>query len=243
MLDSVHSARWLSNFVDKEIDFFLFPSTPNRNVHKTLSELISNSKDTNAKYFLNKFLAKFSIIIWIAGILTRLTFPAFLLKRIMYRNRISIVHAMELNHAGYLVTKVYELGFPSKVKIISTNWGSDIFWFQQFPNHAKKIKKIMQISDVYSAECNRDLKLAVDFGFNGEFRSVIPNSGGFPKAEITKDNPLTSSRKNLVIKGYESFVGRASIAMWALVEISDLLHDYQIHVYSANSKTIRLAKK
>jgi len=244
MLDSVHSARWLSNFTNENIEFVLFPSTPNRKVHKLTENLIQNSDKTKAKYSINKKISIFSIPIWVIGYLTRLTFPALLIKKIVNQKNIQIIHAMELNHAGYLVNKVHDLGMPNHIKIISTNWGSDIFWFQRYSKHLHKIKKLMKISDIYSAECHRDLQLATKFGFTGVFRPVLPNSGGFLRTEIEKAQLLPpSSRKSIVIKGYESFVGRASIALEAIAEVKDLVSETEIHIYSANRKTIQLAKR
>ena len=192
---------------------------------------------------MNKFISAFSIPIWLIGMVTNLFFPALLLKLTAIKHKANLIHAIELNHAGYLVFKAHRLGLPSNIKIISTNWGSDIYWFQRFPKHAKNIRSLMEISDFYTAECTRDLKLAIDFGFTGQFGEVLPNSGGFAFSELTQKRILTSSRKSIVIKGYESFVGRASIALDAVAEVSPLLADYKIYVYSANWKTIRKVKK
>ena len=40
MLDSIHTARWLSLFKEQEIDFYLFPSTPNRTINNQIKKLI-----------------------------------------------------------------------------------------------------------------------------------------------------------------------------------------------------------
>jgi glycosyltransferase involved in cell wall biosynthesis len=243
MLDSIHSARWLTMFAAEDFEFILFPSTPSRRVHPKIAELVSNSKNQNAKFTLSKKISLFAIPIWAFGILTNLLFPAFILKRIAIKNKVSKIHAIELNHAGYLVRKTYEIGLPKEIQIISTNWGSDIYWFQRFPKHEKKLKKLMQISDIYSAECTRDFDLATKFGFLGEFKSVVPNSGGFAIDEIQKSQVIPSSRNSIVIKGYESFVGRASIALAGVKDVAELLKDYTIYIYSANKKTKRMAEK
>ena len=36
MADSVHLARWLSQFIDQPIDFTIFPSSPHRRIHPLL---------------------------------------------------------------------------------------------------------------------------------------------------------------------------------------------------------------
>jgi hypothetical protein len=42
MADSVHLARWLSQFVDQHIDFTLFPSSPHRHIHPKIKEIIAS---------------------------------------------------------------------------------------------------------------------------------------------------------------------------------------------------------
>jgi glycosyltransferase involved in cell wall biosynthesis len=243
MLDSIHSARWLTQFKDQNIDFKLFPSTPNRKIHPKIKLLIDKQNVTHAKFSLNVLLKYFSVPIWFLGFATRLTIPAILLKRLAIKSRVTQIHAIELNHAGYIVNRAHKLGLPSEIKIIATNWGSDIYWFQRFPRHEKKLKELMEITDLYTAECTRDLNLASEFGFSGKFGEVLPNAGGFDLAQIREQKTATSLRQSIVIKGYESFVGRASIALEAVGSLSQLVKEYEIHVYSANRKTINKANR
>jgi len=44
MLDSIHAARWLTQFTDQKIDFLLFPSSPHRRGHPELERLLAGSK-------------------------------------------------------------------------------------------------------------------------------------------------------------------------------------------------------
>lgn len=243
MLDSIHTARWLDLFEHQAIDFLLFPSTPNRKIHEKLKQLISRGDQNGAHYKIASPLAHLSILIWLFGLISRFLVPGYLVKRIVIKNSISKIHAIELNHAGYIVTKASELGLPKSVKIIATNWGSDIYWFQQFPGHLSKIKKLLQITDFYSAECLRDVELAYKYGFKGQVNEVLPNTGGFPLSVIMEPSTSPENRKAIVIKGYESFVGRASVALNAVSAVSALLGDFKIYVYSANRKTKKLAKR
>ena len=243
MLDSIHTARWLSMFSNQNLDFILMPSTPNRKVHPGILKLIQNSTKNSAQFKLSIWMKWLSIPIWVLNRFFSDLISALLVKRFVTRNEVSIIHAIELNHAGYIVAKAWRIGLPKNIKIISTNWGSDIFWFQKYKKHVKKIKQIMEISSSYSAECTRDLELASKYGFIGKFKEVLPNAGGFDPAFMTKKRTLPSSRKVIVIKGYESFVGRASIALAAISELASLLTEYEIYIYSASQKTIRTAKK
>jgi hypothetical protein len=238
MYDSIHSARWLSQFQDQDIQFLLFPSSPHRRVHKNLKALVSGSSKASYKLFpLSKL---FGLPLWIADKFVDNWFRSTLVKSAIRSFKPQFVHAMELQNAGYIAAKA--MSSQATAKLIATNWGSDIFWFQQFPKHRDKLKHLLSVADYYSCECNRDVALAKSLGFQGQVMPVIPNAGGFSKELLSKQVPLLSSRKVIAIKGYHGWVGRAKIALEAVEAIANDLKAYRLVVYSANRGTIKLAK-
>jgi hypothetical protein len=239
MYDSIHSARWLSQFQDQDIEFLLFPSSPHRKVHKNLKALVSGS--TNASYKLFPLSKLFGLPLWIADKFVDNWFRSALVKSAIRSFKPQLVHAMELQNAGYIAAKA--LPSKSSAKLIATNWGSDIFWFQQFPKHRDKLKHLLSVADYYSCECNRDVALAKGLGFQGQVMPVIPNAGGFSKGLLNKPVPLLEYRKVIAIKGYHGWVGRAKIALEAVEAIANDLKAYRLVVYSANRGTIKLAKQ
>jgi glycosyltransferase involved in cell wall biosynthesis len=124
-----------------------------------------------------------------------------------------------------------------------TNWGSDIFWFQQHPNHKAKLERLLAIADYYSAECSRDVSLAKQLGFLGHAMPVIPNAGGFSQAELDRDLKPASERSKIAIKGYQGWVGRAVTALDAVESLADSLAGSELVIYSANLKTIKHARE
>ena len=243
MLDSIHTARWLKQFSNQNIEFHLFASTPNRRVHPELSKLINGSSDQTSNFILHFGTKYKSLVLWFIDILMRNYLRGFLISKIIKNYRITVVHAIELNHAGYLVLTANKFNPLKNVKVIVTNWGSDIYWFSRFNRHKKKLIKLLQISDDYSAECRRDIELAANLGFKGRHKDVYPNAGGFDLSQILIDSQTPSERNIILVKGYESFVGRASIALEALNLLAKNVSRYEIHIYSANIKTIRRAKR
>ncbi len=238
MFDSIHSARWLSQFQDKDIEFLLFPSSPHRKVHKNLKALVSGSSKASYKLFpLSKL---FGLPLWIADKFVDNWFRSTLVKSAMRSFKPQFVHAMELQNAGYIAAKA--MVPQSTAKLIATNWGSDIFWFQQFPKHREKLQQLLSVADFYSCECNRDVALAKSLGFQGHVMPVIPNAGGFSKELLSKQVPLLADRKVIAIKGYHGWVGRAKVALEAVEAIASDLKVYRLVVYSANRGTIKLAK-
>ena len=234
MADSVHLARWLSQFVDQSIDFTLFPSSPHRRIHPILKNLIASTSQQMT------VTLKPPSMKWLALPLSALDIPfdnffrSHLLRRLITQQKFDLIHVLELQHAGYLLlgTKLA----PDLPKVFITNWGSDIYWFQQFPKHKQKIVQLLNIASFYSAECQRDIEIVRQLGYTGKTMPVIPNSGGINMDEIPKDSLPPSQRKKIMIKGYTGFVGQALVAIKACELAADQLHGYEVVIYSASLK-------
>jgi glycosyltransferase involved in cell wall biosynthesis len=233
MVDSIHAARWASQFDPREVQFTLFPSGPNRRVHPIFKEL---------GLPIIPFGGLLSVPLWIADRIFDDRIRGVLLRFAIRRIEPDFIHALELQHAGYLTSRALE-DKSIETTFIATNYGSDIFWFQQFPKHLVKIKKILIRADRYSAECHRDFALARKYGFTGDAMPVFPNAGGFKSSQLNRKLLLPTQRTVIAIKGYEGWVGRASVAIMALYFLKQELANFKIVIYSCNAKTIRLAKK
>lgn len=233
MVDSVHAARWAKQFDPREVEFTLFPSGPNRRVHPIFKELGLK---------ILPFYGKLSIPLWGLDSLFGDRLRGLLLRRVIKGTNPDFIHALELQHAGYISSRALA-DSNIKTTFIATNYGSDIFWFQRFPKHLAKIRTLLKRVDRYSAECERDVKLAKKYGFEGEVMPVFPNAGRFTEHQINRELTKASERKVLAIKGYEGWVGRASVAVEALGLLTKELDDYQVIFYSCNARTIRLVKK
>jgi glycosyltransferase involved in cell wall biosynthesis len=242
MLDSVHTYRWLDQFKDSNIEFHLFPSTPNRQIHNGILEL-SNSRIENHSSYQIHYGKKFlSILLWAKDLILRNKLRGYLLNRLINKLKIDIVHSMELNHAGYISARAFSSRKNLNFKKIATVWGSDIFWFRQFPKHNEKLKEVLRQTDLLISECVRDQVLAEQLEFKGQFFNS-PSLFGYTQKELEEKIIPPSERNIILVKGYESFVGRASIALEALIRQKILLGGYEIHVYSTTWKTRRLIKK
>lgn len=238
MVDSIHVARWISQFDSRDIEFILFPSTPNRVVHPGIQKMMCEQGNIKIVPF-GGFL---SIPLWVLDLLFSDFIRGLLLRRVIKVSKPDFVHALELQHGGYITSRALE-DKSIETPFIATNYGSDIYWFQQFPKDLKKIKKLLSRANRYSAECNRDVELAKSYGFIGGIMPVFPNAGGFSNDQLNRKLIPTSERKVVAIKGYEGWVGRASVAVEALYSLVEELADYKIIFYSCNFKTIRLVKR
>jgi glycosyltransferase involved in cell wall biosynthesis len=232
MADSVHVARWLRQFAEQPIDFTLFPSSPHRRIHLGIKQLLRGETGQMS------VVVKPASMKWLAFVLSALdllfanVFRSRLLRQVIENETFDLIHVLELQHAGYLLvdTKLA----PNLPKVLITNWGSDVYWFQQFPKHKQKIIELLKIASAYSAECQRDLEIVRSLGYLGVVMPVIPNSGGVDVSGLPKHISPPSQRKKIVIKGYTGFVGRALTTLRALEHVADHLDGYEVVIYSAS---------
>jgi len=219
MFDSIHLARWLSQFEDQSIEFVLFPSKKFKYLNSELTKLMKSKKV--AKFTLPKPYFNFKYIGFLDYILNflfktiKINIKRILLKRILANNKFMFVHAIEIQGAGYLYNSL-----PEKIldrnTLILTNYGSDIFYFKNIPDHNKKIRSVLTRAKFYSGECHRDYEIAIELGFGGEFLPCIPNAGGF-KNDIFDLNTIASENRNLIVtKCYGGVFGLGELIIDAL---------------------------
>jgi glycosyltransferase involved in cell wall biosynthesis len=238
MVDSIHVARWISQFPASYYKFYVFPSTPNRRIHPDISRMKSDQGNIE----IYPFGGLLSLPLWGMDLIFGNRIRSAFLQALIRRVKPEFVHALEFQHGAYLADQALRAG-NLKETFIATNYGSDIYWFQQFPKHLAKIKSVLERADRYSAECERDVQLALGYGFKGQVLPVIPNAGGIPEKYAQMEVLPPSERKLIMIKGYDGWVGRATLAVKALPLIKDQLAGYGIIFYSCNGKTLRAIRK
>lgn len=249
MSNSIHTARWISQLRGQNWDLHLFPSLDVAWVHPELVDVT-----VHHSFFGNAGRAKG--IVRTRGVylplvsrffrgLLRWLMPQYRLHQLCWlikRLKPDIVHSMEIQSAGYLTLEAkHALGdrFPTW---IVTNWGSDIYLFGRLPAHRERLKQVLAECDFYSCECQRDVELARGLELKGEVLPVLPNSGGVDvdASAALRDVESPSSRKLIMLKGYQGWVGRALVGLRALERCTDLLKRYTVVIYSANND-VRLA--
>jgi glycosyltransferase involved in cell wall biosynthesis len=242
MPDSIHLSRWLAQFADSPTKFYIFASSPARRLRPELRELLNRRPD---KFKLVGFPIILAAPLWLLDKVLANSIRAFLLGLTLRKFKPTVVHAIELQNAGYILLRasrgIWGPLIPNK-RII-TNWGSDIFWFRQFPSHLRRIKALLGIATHYSAECQRDVNLARDLGYKGAVLPVFPNSGGLPNHVFEVDLIPPSERSILLVKGYHGWVGRAILALRAIEQTKDQLQHMKIVVYSCNFSTKLAARR
>ena len=240
MLDSIHVVNWLRHHTDTQIDILLFPSSPMRRMHPQLTEVIQSSQAARIRVVPCSNM--FSLPLWLADQICGNLFRASLLGIAIRLFRPQIVHAIELQNAGYLTSRVFRVLRGEKPIFVATNYGSDIFWFGRKPKHAKLLRELLSQVDRYAAECSRDVQLARNFGFQGQVLPVRPNAGGFSQFDLVATPAPAENRRLIMVKGYHGWVGRARIAVDALELIAEEIRDFEILFFSCNLITLISAR-
>ncbi|WP_284268639.1 glycosyltransferase [Bradyrhizobium iriomotense] len=160
------------------------------------------------------------------------------LAALIARLQPDLIHSMEFQHAAYLVLAARDVMPKRFPRWLATNWGSDIFYFGNFPDHARQIRRVCQAIDRYSCECHRDLALGRQFGYSGPDMPVLPNSGGMDIEHVRslRDSLPPSKRKMIMVKGYDHFAGRAMISLALLERFAEQLREYTIVLYSVGAR-------
>jgi len=146
-----------------------------------------------------------------------------------------LVHSLQFQYDSYPALEAKKIMGEKFPTWIATNWGADIHHFSQFPDHAKKIREVLEGCDYYSCECYRDVELAQKLGFKGRVLPIIPNTGGYNLKwvkQFRQPGP-TSARKVIALKGYKDWVYKGLVGLEALNLCKDILFekDYKVEIY------------
>ena len=244
MLDSIHLSRWLEQFNNDDINFYLFPSKKYRKLNQNLIRIAVNS--TKAQYVHHGNLGKYKYSGYVDFIKFEILKFGSLrrksLEKLLKNKSFDYIHAIEIQGAGYLLGSVEKIHWK-KAKTILTNWGSDIFYFSRFDEHRSLIGRILQKVDFYSAECQRDYELAANLHFEGTFLPCIPNAGGFNVEESRIDYIDPDKRRQIIIKGYGGVFGRSDIPISLIENINSEFPDFNFYLYSVTPDALKLIEK
>jgi len=245
MLDSIHLARWLSQFEDQAIMFIIFPSKKFRLVHPDLISLVNSNKNYSfaqkrwinfygyKEFFFNNFLAH----------LCKRFSSGSRLAKIIKTHNFDYIHALEIQGAGYLLLECNIEKSNESQKIIVTNWGSDIYYFEKNLEDRTKIQKVLKLADYYSAECHRDYELALKNGYLGRFLPINPNAGGFKDSVIQRNTRTSDDRSQIIAKCYGGKFGLGELIIAAMDDYLSITKNNSVFFYSVTKDLEPTLKK
>jgi len=234
MADSIHVSRWLSQFDNTSIRFELVSSSPHRKLSPGIARRLYRHSNLSMPW-LSRYFSE--VMWWADRFLSDWVRGAYIFWRIQ-KFKPDIVHVHELQNAGYATRRAFQLLGPVRPKLLVSNYGSDIYWFARIPKHRKILEAILRIADGYSAECERDYKLANSIASGFQSLPLMPITGGLPRGELKE-----VIRKKIAVKGYENLWGKALVVLETLGDISDELRDYEVVFFGSNKSVVLKAQK
>lgn len=169
------------------------------------------------------------------------------LVRIVQQTKPDIIHSLGLNvgwrnQCGPILDAKLRLGGDFPCPWIYSSWGTDLDFYPNLSNNARKdVVAVLGGCDGYIAECDRDIRLAKEFGFKGERLGKLPAFGGMDVDALAKcrTKGLVSARRAIFLKGRDQAgnsdpVGRAMTAMKAFALHPDLLAGRRMAVGQAS---------
>ncbi len=262
MADSIHTALFLNQIADEGWDIHLFPSTDstispdlrNLTIHDSMihySGVDKSVRQSGAWPWPFPRLER-----WAGLTLKRLRRSPPLapytkdrsrakrLAQVIRQLKPDIVHSLEIQHSGYLTLDAKcALGNKFPIWFVSI-WGSDINYFGRFQEHAERIKAVLANCSYFNSECHRDLVLARALGFKGHAFPALPVSG-FDLVRVSnfRQADPVSSRRLILLKGYQTWAGRALVGLQAIERCANHLKNYRVAIYLASPEVRKAAKR
>jgi len=214
----------------------LVPSKKFRLIHPDLLTTIKRNRNFTIIKPLSLFpfqaMGVISLVLTHLEKITHVRIWRLFLSIQLRREIFNYVHLVEIQGAGYLFLDS-KIVLPSRTKLIVTNWGSDIFFFQHNEQDRKKIQQVLRKADLYSAECHRDYKLARKLGFTGSSLPCIPNAGGFQQIpDLTISRQDLNLRRTVVCKAYGGQFGLGNLLLEVSRTVLERPGEWNFYFYS-----------
>lgn len=240
MADSSHFQQWLKvlqqEFPEKRI--LVFPSDRPHFTREKLKVLKSGRKSTRVFQLFQNGNLNF-ITYYVLDNLLGLRWRAYFLARLIIRHKPAVIHFHEMQHGAYIFNLIVSHnGIPNNSRNVISTWGSDLILYSWINEHKSQIRSCLRWVDVLTAERESELEDAQRLGFIGDFRAPVYITLGRAIEDLTKVSK-TSSRKIILVKGYQDNPGRALNALRVVSKLKNELKEFEVLVYSA-SDAVRL---
>ena len=145
-----------------------------------------------------------------------------------------IVHCFEMKLSGLKILPVMQ---KNSLPLIYSSWGTDLYDLDVLEIRKEQATAFLTRVDYLITDCHRDAGIAKDLGFQNIHLGVFPGNGGLEISD--KHRMLVDQRDYILIKGYESAIGKALSIIKALELVpQELLEPFKIFIYSADEAVI-----
>lgn len=230
-MHSIHLIRWASQLRDSGHQVYWF------DVHNAglIEKLDWVHQFTGWRYKLSHFPGRYFLkkrLPKVHALLENDVAAAF--ESMLQKVKPDVVHSFVLYRSCEPILPVMKK-YP-KIRWIYSAWGNDLYYYRNVPRFEDGIRKVLPHLDYMFADCQRDMKIATEMGFQGKQLGVYPGGGGYHIASYVKYDQPVEERRILLIKGYEQRFGKAINVIKALRSIKDQLTAYKVVVFGADKE-------
>lgn len=247
---SIHTVRWINLLKEQNWEIHFFSSFPYAVPNKEFPGIVYydffyNLKNDHPRGLIYRDFSNRKIILkktkinkWIGKGFRFLGLQKNYqnyLNKIILKIKPDIIHSMESQHAGYMVSNFYQIlqnQSDEKPVWIHSTWGLDIDYFQHFPEHLQKLKVMFSKINIYISEGQRDIEYSKVLGYKNKTLIFPSVAGGYEIDKFPYNELKTSDRRKILIKGEQDSVRRGLVALRAIVRCKDVINNYEIIVYS-----------
>ncbi len=247
MADSVHVGRWLKTATaDQNLEILLIPTSPHRKIHPIIRDMEKgNLPGVDLKIPL--ILRFLSLPIWILDqrFLLENRIRAYFIAKHLESFKPDFVHVMETQMGAYpFDLALQDLSNSSPIPAILTLFGSDLVWYAQDEYHRNKLVRVLPRFSLLATECQRDVQLARELGFEGEALPQQPVAGfeEYQNSGALLGLSAPSSRRKIAIKGYGGAWGLGHLAIEELGAMGSEIAKFEVVIFSAE-RLARIAAK
>jgi len=254
---SIHTYRWISQLDGSEIEYYFFPNQHNQPLNPNFKNLKYFESFYKTNYFndlpnnnyyspylnflsfsKNSFLKK--SLFFIDRKINKENHLMNDLLKVIKTIKPDIVHSMETQNSGYLVSLAKE-NFKGKFPIwVHSIWGIDLHFYGNKPLHESQIRKCLSAVDYLITEGKRDCRLARFYGYKNKDIIFQSTGGCFVPATLNKK---PSERKIILVKGWQDECRNALNSMEAIENCVKELETFEVIVYSANKPVLDFVEK
>ena len=173
---SVHAGRWTSLLRGTDWDVHVFPSQRNNHLHESFDHLTFWPVPDVAPVLNGQENVRLASLPGGSQLAAGEVGLAEYLAAVIDEVGFDIVHSLEFQHAGYLTSMALKNVSGPRPVWIATNYGADIVLFAKDKAHEHRVREVLAGCDLYSAECERDVRLARCLGFPGKVFTTFPTA-------------------------------------------------------------------
>jgi glycosyltransferase involved in cell wall biosynthesis len=239
----IHSARWINQLKDAGHEVFVFDCL-DEPIHEDLvwTNFTTNWSERKIRYIKGEYFLEKKMPRVYRFIEPYLKITASeRLKTLIEEIQPDLIHSFEMQSETY---PIIPLSKKKNFKWCYSCWGSDLYYYNNYPVHKKLIKECLSQINYVFLECKRDKNLVLESGYKNEVLGTgFPGGGGYDIEKFNLYCEKTENRKLILIKGYEHKFGRALTILNAIELIVEKIKEYDMYVYSAHHSVVEKIEK